>query len=143
MRFFMALFIVTLSLAGCVTKRVGDFATAPINVYQTMVNDTVARLVVLYPPARTCFQINQSTRDPFGAILVRTLRLKGYSVIESGSEKIKNQPTRALPLAYVVDSPRLPALYRVSVMIGCNTLSRGYVFNQGHLYPEGSWTHKE
>lgn len=143
MRLFISLFIMALSLTGCVTTRVGNFATAPINVYQMMVNDTVSRLITLYPPALTCFQIKQKTQDPFGAMLVKTLRLKGYSIIESRSPKTKNQPTQGIPLAYVVDSPRLPTLYRVSVMIGCHTLSRGYVFNQGHLYPEGSWTHKE
>ena len=138
MRFFMALFLfTTLNLTACVTTRVGDFAKAPTDVYQTMVNDTVARLVVLYPPARTCFQLHQRIRDPFGALLVKSLRLKGYSVIES------RKGAQGIPLAYVVDSPKLPARYRVSVMMGGQSISRAYAFNQGHVYPEGSWTHKE
>lgn len=153
MRFFVALFVlITLSLTGCVSTRVGNFATAPVDVYQTMVNDTVGRLVVLYPPARTCFQINQNTSDPFGTLMLKTLRAKGYSVIESRPKIFGQKATRTnkfvpiaqgIPLAYVVDSPRLQNLYRVSVMMGCNTISRAYILNQGHVYPEGAWTHKE
>lgn len=144
MRFFIALFIVTLNLVGCATTQVGNFATAPADAYQTMVDDTVTRLTGLYPPARTCFQINQKIRDPFGALLVKSLRLKGYSVIDSPSKKIKNQiVNNAISFAYIVDSPRSPALYRVSIMIGCNAISRAYAFNQGHLYPSGSWAYKE
>lgn len=70
-------------LAGCATHDAtnapyGNFVQdAPAACDQKMAADAVKRLLVLYPPARTRFELRQITPDAFGTALVAALRSKG------------------------------------------------------------------
>lgn len=130
-------------LAGCASKPYGNYASqADAMVSRVMVADTVAQLAAILPPARTRFSVIQETPDRFGQSLVASLRNRGYAVMEYPASA--EQPARgALPLSYVVDSPADAAVFRVTVRVGRQTLSRAYAARPEGVYPAGVWSRKE
>lgn len=150
-------------LAGCATtpSPYGNYAAASLDANKTMADATVAQLVSLYPPARTRFNLQQPTADAYGSALLAALRDKGYSVLEytpqpqaapatSASDAATARTlaaatsTPGLPLSYVVDSPETMSLYRVTVQVGSQSISRAFVVaTNGKLYPAGAWVRKE
>lgn len=130
-------------LAGCVSKPYGNYAPqADAMVSRVMVADTVAQLVAIFPPARMRLNVIQETPDRFGQNLVTSLRSRGYAVMEYPASA--EQPARgALPLSYVVDSPADAAVFRVTVRVGRQTLSRAYASRPEGVYPAGVWARKE
>jgi type IV secretion system protein TrbH len=149
-------------LAGCATQGpYGNYAGASLDANKTMADATVTQLVSLYPPARTRFNLQQPATDAYGAALLAALRDKGYSVLEYSSQAqsaaaisaseaatanalTAATSTRGLALRYVVDSPESMSLYRVTVQVGPQSISRAFVVpTDGKLYPAGAWVRKE
>jgi hypothetical protein len=142
-------------LAGCVTQgsygRYGNFIeTLPAAYSARMVDDTVDRLSVLYPPAKTRFTLQQQPVDPFGKALVEKLREKGYAVIEpviqpgqtQGKDSEVPQPVHGADLRYVVDQLG-PSQYLVTMQVGNQSISRAYRAAANSLTPDGYWARKE
>lgn len=160
-----------------------------------MADDSVRKLIALYPPASTHFQISQRTEDAYGAALIQKLRTNGYGIEEGKSlcdvieaaftpapapivapiivtnendnEKIISklpkkakrsgkvaisdikQVTPAIPaitvnrsFGYIVDQVS-DGMYRVTLNVDSQTLSRVYVTYDHRLVSAGSWTRKE
>ncbi|QBS13501.1 hypothetical protein [Legionella geestiana] len=135
------LFII--QLQGCATTQYGHYATLTPTVNQAMAKDTLTRLTVLYPPARTSFTIRQSVKDPYGTALVAALRGRGYSVYELTGKVPRTQKAHeGIELAYIADAP-YGNLHRVTLFIGTRIISRAYVVKDGVLKPLGYWLLKE
>ena len=152
-----------LGLAGCATAPTpipyGNFAGSRAGFDEKMAADTVKQLVVLYPPATTQFNLRQATPDAFGASLVSGLRDKGYAVSEGKLEEAGQQARPSSPatqekatgaqqpagldLRYVLDQPVSLNLYRVTVLVGNQSLTRAYVEQNNALLPAGSWVRRE
>jgi hypothetical protein len=154
---FLALLLAGLvSLFGCATPQqstYGNFTqSAPTAMHKTVANDAVKQLVVLYPPATTRLDLQQATPDAFGSLLVESLRVKGYALLEfkPGSTTAASPGTgtgtaagAGKPLRYILD--QLDAnLYRVTLLVGNQSLTRAYLAAQsGTLHPAGAWVRKE
>jgi len=132
-----------LGLSSCASTRYGNFAEAPSKYNQKMAADTVYQLVNIYPPATTKFNFQQETGDVFGETLMEKLRDSGYAVVELNKDESSSGSThRDKTLSYIVDL-QMTNLYRITILIGDETLSRAYVVQNNLLYPAGSWVYKE
>ena len=138
-------------LAGCASiEPYGNFlgANAPATLNEKLAADTVKQLTVLYPPASTRFDLGQPTPDAYGSALVESLRIKGYAILEFEPDEAApadNPDTvgPGLSLRYVLDAPASTNLYRVTVMVGSQSLSRAYVAQNETVAPAGAWVRKE
>jgi hypothetical protein len=145
----IALLTLLVALAGCaVAPRpagYGSFATASDAIDKQMVDDTVKKLVTLYPPAGTRFELQHGATDPFGTSLVATLRERGYALQEhmSASMSGADDKGKSRTLAYVFDQPPGTDLYRVTLTIDAQSLSRVYLAKDGSVAPAGYWVRKE
>ena len=149
-----------LILGGCASApgaaAYGNYATGSPAFNQKLAADAIKQLAGLYPPARTRFHLAQPTPDPFGQALVAGLREKGYAVEEAkpaGATQPPSVPEKAtsgpeqgaagLDLGYVVDQPGTGNLYRLTLAVGSQSLTRAYVAQNGSTYAAGSWVRKE
>ena len=150
-----------LLLAGCVSPSPYGYlvkGTVPPQMPERLAQDTVARMEALYPPAHTRLALTHPATDPYGLALIEALRRKGYGVMESRVNTRMNLSTRddrpvavqpavsheaGLPFGYVVDGPFEPRLYRITVFIGSQSLSRVYRMDQQVLAQAGAWVRKE
>ena len=160
----LVLCIALAGLAGCATTApYGNFVKNPAAGLdqQKIASDTVQQLVTLYPPAKTRFELEQPTPDPFGQAFVNDLRAKGYALLEFDPQAKKAQQaapadqasaasatpvptyTSSLPLRYVFDQAIGMNLYRVTVMVGNQSITRPYVQQDGTAVPAGYWVRKE
>ena len=143
MRKVIAIAVLALGLAGCSSMRTlyGNFVENPEGLNQKEIaSDTVEKITELYPPAKTRFELKQPTPDAFGIALVRGLRDRGYDVLlEIQSEATKTH----LPLRYVFDQFIDTNVYRVTVMIGNQSLTRPYAQQSDGFVPVGYWVRKE
>lgn len=137
------LMLLVINLLGCTTIPQGNFTKAPVGVNKTITHDTVKRLVSLYPPAHTRFHIKQSVKDPFGLSLIEGLRQKGYSINESSIQAASTQGPQNVALYYLFDAPTKGTLYRVTLIVGQQSLSRAYKIKNGAITPLGFWVRKE
>ncbi|WP_133137722.1 hypothetical protein [Legionella rowbothamii] len=135
--------LLTLNLLGCATVQQGSFTTTPVTLNKAITKDCINRLLALYPPARTRFHIKQSVKDSFGVSLIEGLRQKGYSINESSSHGASSQGSQNVALYYLVDEPIKGTLYRVTLIVGQQSLSRAYKIKNGTLTPLGFWVRKE
>ena len=131
---------------------------------QKIANDTIEQITSLYPPAKTRFEIKQATPDAFGTALVRGLRDKGYALLEFDPETAKaaqrtsSRPNESapevkvktpvqqgfgLPIYYVFDQFSGTNMYRVTVMVGNESITRPYAQENGTVVPMGYWVRKE
>jgi hypothetical protein len=148
----------SVSLFGCTTPQLstyGNFTqSAPAAMHQTVADDVVKQLVVLYPPATTRLDLQQATPDAFGSRLVESLRIRGYALLEfkpgsktAASPDMGMDTNRAAgtgkPLRYILDQFDAN-LYRLTVRVGDQSLTRAYAPAQGGtLRPAGAWVRKE
>jgi hypothetical protein len=149
----LASLILLAVLAGCTMLRMpptADYGSFAANASpaddKKMVDDAVKKLVTLYPPALTRFNLRHAAADPFGTALVTTLRAKGYALQEYKTSAAKpgaagKASNRAL--AYVFDQPAGTDLYRVTLMIDNQSLSRVYQAKDGSVAAAGYWVRKE
>ena len=99
----------------------------------------------------------QVTPDEFGASLVKSLREQGYAVSEFEPAPAE-QPGRAiagdktpnadaatpgLSLRYILDQTTGARLYRVTLLVGEQSLSRAYLSQNDSVFPAGAWIRKE
>lgn len=140
------LLIVTLAtLSGCTTTHESSNGEAPVSLTQIIAKDSARQLAALYPPARTHLELKQSSTDLFGRSLVDSLRQKGYSLAEAGTngQRSTTKATSEVPLSYVMDNPIKNSLYRVSIRVGGQSISHAYILKNGKLYPVGFWMNQE
>jgi hypothetical protein len=143
--------LLVVGLAGCAAQQAsmyGNFlGNAPVEFQQPLVDAAVQQLAALYPPGRTRFDLQQATPDAFGLALVAALRAKGYGLQEfkPAAATVQAQPaeTGGQPLAYLLDQAAGADLYRLTLVLGNQSLSRVYVAQQGRLQPAGAWVRKE
>ncbi|HAT3986283.1 TPA: conjugal transfer protein TrbH [Legionella pneumophila] len=133
----LSLLLLMILLSSCTTLRYGNF-TAPSegrNIY--LAQDAVQQLTRIYPPAQNTFCLNQKVTDGFGRSLLHEMRKKGYGLIENA------QPRQKANFFYVVDEIEPSQLYRVSLYINSQALSRLYESRKNQLAPVSAWSHKE
>lgn len=144
------------ALAGCTTSPYGNFLKdTAAQVDQTkLAGEAVKQLVTLWPPAKTQFELQQATPDVFGAELTKGLRERGYALLEYHPEAAKAKAkiaatgtpasaTTTLPLFYVLDKAGDANLYRLTLKVGNQTITRPYLEQDGALVPAGYWVRKE
>jgi hypothetical protein len=155
MRHVACFLLCALGLAGCAapTAPYGNFVReGPAGYDRTVAEDGVRQLAALYPPANTRFELQQATPDAFGKLLTASLRAKGFAVRESAASPIAPGSTArgeggaaaaapALPLRYVLD--QASGLYRITLHVGSQSLTRAYLAQNGALRPAGAWVRKE
>ena len=156
----MRKFAIALLLAGGLTAcaaapsyETGNFVapSALANLNETIVSDTVKQLIALYPPASTRFDFGQPATDAYGTRLVQSLRQSGYALSEFVPAAAVNGTNQdgavsaspGLSLRYVIDSPDGLSLYRVTVLVGAQSLSRAYTAHDNTVSPAGAWARRE
>lgn len=138
-------------LMGCAAQQANTYGNfldkAPPEFQQPLVEAAVKQLARWYPPGRTRFDLQQATPDAFGQALLVALRAQGYALQEFHSRPATAPDTPSVPagqpLAYLLDQAAGPDLYRLTLVVGKQTLSRVYVAQQGRLQPAGAWVRKE
>ena len=136
-------------LAGCASTSApatyGSFVQAPVPTDdKAMADDVVKKLAALYPPAKTRFNLQHATPDVFGIAMVTTMRAKGYAVAEvTPGAQPAALAAGEQSLAYILDQPLDAGLYRVTVLVNSQTLSRVYQSAGGAVTPAGAWVRKE
>ncbi|WP_425327711.1 conjugal transfer protein TrbH [Pseudomonas nitroreducens] len=137
-------------VAACTQSRYGNFAKQIPPAYNLqLANDTARQLTAVYPPASTALHIEQPATDDYGMALLRSLREAGYAVREfdprarTGAPTASTAPEQAQALNYIVDAPEGGNFYRVTVLLGSESLSRGYAAQNGRLRSLGAWVRKE
>lgn len=133
----LTVLLLAVLLSSCANMRYGNFAEVSPAKEVYLAKDAVSQLSRLYPPARNTFCIRQKVCDAFGIHLIQEMRKKGYGVVENVYQKQKAN------FFYVVDETEPGRLYRVSLFIGSQTLSRVYANTHGKLSPISPWSHKE
>jgi hypothetical protein len=133
-------------------KLYGNHAAAPAAFDQKVASDAIRQLVSLYPPASTRFNLAQPTSDAFGTALVAGLRERGFALMDaqagSGSTMAADANGAStgaggLELRYLLDRPGAGDLYRLTLAIGTQRLSRPYMIQNGTPYAAGAWVRKE
>lgn len=149
-------------LAGCATGNTptsglyGNFIRNPPAAHdQKMADDAVKLLIAIYPPARTRFDLQQATPDVFGTRLVESLRTRGYALLEfkpaprgtaastPGANTLATPLASNLPLRYILDLDADSNLYRITLLVGNQSLTRAYMAQNGALHPAGAWVRME
>jgi len=166
MRQLLALSLILVGLSGCAvphaTAPYGNFIQSSAKANDAkVVDDVMRKLVVLYPPASTRFDLQHATPDYFGTSLVESLRATGYAVLEfqpaptplasatheanAASQPAQAETVHGLPLSYIVDQGKSADMYRVTLIINRQqSLDRAYQIAQdGVIYPAGYWVRKE
>lgn len=164
MRSFLIVFTLAVGFAGCANPpRYGNYLPAPAPVDQTkLAGAAVHQLTRLWPPARTRLELQQPTPDDFGIALVAGLREKGYGVKEFekrgglfGNKPAvpESEPNAAgsadadaarLPLSYIVDRVGKYNLYRLTLVVGEESITRPYTArDDGMPMPAGYWSRQE
>lgn len=141
----MVLLINLVGMSGCATKTLsaGSFVSnAPTTLHATLEADALLQMTKIFPPAKTRLTL-QSTTDPFGVMLINDLRAKGYALQENASAASARHAPDALPFRYIVDQTQDSSLFRTTLQIGEQTLSRAYVLKNGVLSPAGAWSRQE
>lgn len=147
-----------LGLGGCSSpvrpdSEFGSMLPAPSAAHDAQMADDAARqLASVYPPASTRFSMRHAAQDDFGRQLTARLRAKGYALQEmttpassprDSSTASESGDTKSTPLGYVLDSVASPRLYRITLSIGSQTISRAYVEQNDLVHPAGAWVRKE
>lgn len=155
------------ALAGCATpgsvsrSAYGNFVAQPFSPYnQQLAKDALVQLTEVYSPASTRFELQQPIRDTFGAALAVSLRSRGYALRENPRPIMRQsdamerplasapigasgQESEGIPMRYVLDLAAAPNLYRLTLFLGDQSLSRAYWTKEGLLHPAGAWVRKE
>lgn len=148
---FVILSILAFFLVGCATTTpsiYGTFITSSDKEVETMAADAVKQITALYPPATTNIYVKQKTPDAFGMALINGLRKKGFALLEykDNTQAPAGQPEfkadSRMPLYYILDQAG-DSLYRLTILVGTQSISRPYLAQNGTVVPAGCWMHKE
>ena len=134
------LVVIMLVMAGCAVTREQNINFAPNltqESQQKIVNDTVKKLTELYLPAKTRLSV-QGSKDTFGISLLQELRYQGYQIQEQTLNSLRDPS--GLQLRYILD--QTDELYRLTIMIGTDSLSRPYTEENGVILPTGYWMYQ-
>jgi len=148
-QYSIAIFLLlSLTLTSCTTKTMyGNFVKKPTEInQQTIAADAVNKILELYPPAKTRFVLKQPTPDVFGNTLVSQLRKQGYALLEfhpKTSHSTTADTEAYLQLSYIVDQFIGTNMYRVTIHIGNQSITRPYHQKNGNSIPTGYWVRKE
>ncbi|MBA2710165.1 MAG: hypothetical protein H0U57_06205 [Tatlockia sp.] len=134
----IVLFLLGTTLMGCAPAYQGSFSQAPLALNGSIATDSVNRMVSLYPPAHSHFQIKVGRQESFNLELIKSLRQKGYSVTET-----LNEGRPGLLISGFIDELTKGHLYRVNLLIGTTTFARAYKVKNGVIIPLGFWVRKE
>lgn len=130
-----------LTAAGCALHH-GNFADAPLSANTYMATDAAEKFQAYYPPAATSLVIQHEADDPFGKVLLSTLRKKGYAIVEKALPGSAVSTATSHPLRYIVD--RLSTTrYFVTITIGQSSIARHYKQTGDRLMPDGYWMRRE
>lgn len=146
-------------LSACTTvsnNQYGNYIDNEHTTYDEQIaNDVIQKIQKSYSPANTRFNLKQESNDAFGQLLVHSLRSNGYALSEAEENTIedadktditKNNPYAKKPIGYnlnyIVDQP-MEGLYRVTLLIGNESLSRAYLIQDSLIQPASAWIHKE
>ncbi len=128
----------------------GSFVHAAPATHETRLAEDAARqLTLLYPPASTRLTLAHATQDPFGALLMEKLRGQGYALKEvaaSADASLNETATTSndgVSFSYVLDTVAAPRLYRVTLNVGRQSISRAYIAQNDLIHPAGAWVRKE
>jgi type IV secretion system protein TrbH len=112
-----------------------------------MSQDSLAKLVDLYPPAHNRLNIQQVLLDSYGVSLAAALRKNGYAVTEfsdannGGNNQTVNNAGGGRDLNYVVDMID-KGIYRLSLSVDGKMINRAYA-NSAKPSVLGAWTVSE
>ena len=141
--------LLALIFSGCASKSpYGNFLDEDVKMDQQQLAEVaVSRLETLYPPAKVRFELQQTASDIFGMELIKGLRNKGYAVREHDPNALSHESvttaTQILPLRYVVDQAGNSNLFRLTLCVGEESITRPYVYHDGVLAAAGYWARKE
>lgn len=154
--FLLSIFVV---LAGCGTAHApartvyGNFVRSPVAENdKVLAADAAKQLVALYPPAQTRFDLQQVASDSFGYYLLVQLRAQGYALQERATATLPLQTAniigtkstgKQVRLGYVIDLVGKPNLYRLTLLVGDQSLTRAYLAQDGSVFPAGAWMRRE
>lgn len=152
MRKITLIALLLVGLSGCATTQstYGNFLPpTPASYTKTMAEDAVKQLLILYPPGSTRFNLQQTTPDNFGTTLVELMRAKGYALMETKPElpvQRSNEATNSytgLALRYILDQVNSLNLYRLTLLVGDQSMTRAYRVQDSTVHPAGLWSRKE
>lgn len=138
--------------AGCSSQK-PDVASAVIVDSTPLVQDAVSVMLAAYPPAQVRLALVQDASDPFGTMLVATLRSHGYAMAEydkpiKGDKylDLAKQPD-GLAFGYLLDNGGSNDELQLHLHIGSDSLNRLYSVKtdgaQIQYAPQGFWTRRE
>lgn len=151
--------LLILILSACTTvsnNQYGNYIDNEHTTYDEQIaNNVIEKIKTFYSPANTRFNLKQKSDDAFEQLLINSLRSNGYALSEPGENidnnidelNVKNNnPYAKKPLGYdlnyIVDQP-MEGLYRVTLLIGKESLSRAYLIQDSLIQPASAWIHKE
>lgn len=158
MRAHVVLLTVSAIFGGCGTAAKPDaghgsfIGAPPITHEKQMVEDATRQLVSLYPPASTRLVFAHAVADTFGNQLVEKLRSQGYALREQTAQAPapaepetadQTKEVAGTSFGYVLDAVGSTRLYRVTLNVGRQTISRAYVAQDDLVHPAGAWVRKE
>lgn len=129
--------LAVLLLSGCAGLRYGNFTPDAADKDHFLAGDAVSQITRIFPPARNTFCLRQKVCDGFGKALIQGLREKGYGIRENICSK--NEAN----FYYVLDETEPHRIFRVSLYIGPQTLSRAYSVAGKNTFPVTPWSFKE
>lgn len=141
------LMLILLLLSGCATTQYGNHVQNDSSTHNNvMASDAAYQLLQLYPPASTRFELQHVAEDSFGVAFVEYLRGDGYAVQEYKQEKFATTDTaetdnKGIALAYILDDAS--DIYRLSLSVDGQRLTRAYTPDQDKILPAGHWLRME
>lgn len=150
----LIILVSVLLVSGCSRQQYGNFSNLSLDQNSIMAESVATRLSTLYPPALTKINMKMDASDAFGKSLINQLRDRGYSVQEysgKGQDRVNDasigensKSQGSIDLSYIVDSLGIQDFYRVTINIGKQSISRGFVVdNSGKVSSAGAWVRKE
>lgn len=155
----IAVLLIVISMSGCAKRTLqGNYLqTTPADKQQKLAADAVKQIAKIWPPAKTKFEMQHAATDPFGVAMVKSLRDSGYALTEykKASESANSEAkgssaastgsklgAQIYPFNYVLDQAG-DDLYRLTLSIGPQSITRPYLDRNGVFEPAGSWMRKE
>lgn len=143
----LALALLLAHLAGCagqfpwIKKEPAPAPAVSAADLAKLAPDAVKQLATIWLPAKTRLALQQPTTDEFGAALLAELRAAGYAVqgyVPAASGAGQAQDTESLAVQYVL-GPVTPTIYRLTIAVGKQSITRPYQLKAGVLNPAGYW----
>lgn len=139
MRLLFVAIVISLC-AGCASQY-GSTVKNNSDANEIIAIDSLKKLAELYLPAKTTFSLAHpvSEKDIFAQTLISGLRDRGYAVEEF---KKGISPT-GVPLRISLDELRGEELFRVSLLVDDQVITRAYRNDAGLITQASAWAFKE